>query len=133
MKLSRKAISILFDSVKENIGKAYRSLVEEKLKGNVIYKIYFEMTCPNKYSEKPEYGKLVFSTKNEVIISPLNELEKAVKKSKAVNLTRFEFEKKTHTPRYLYIFKVGDYYFDLPEELANKLAVQEDLKIHFYP
>src|SRR3989338_3033153 len=58
--LSKKEQDILFKSAKTKGGKMYGSIVIEKLKGGVTYKIYCEMTSPTKHKNKIAYIKLVF-------------------------------------------------------------------------
>lgn len=130
MDLSKKEVSIIHKFTKKNEGKAYGSLIIEKLKGGIIYKIYFEVIGDNEYSEDPAYIKLVFPSKEEIVISPLTEMEQAFKKSNQVALVRYEFEKKPkNMPRYIYIFMVGDKFFDLPEDMANNISKELDVKI----
>ncbi|GEM_PF-6140427 len=132
MGLSKKAVSIIHKFTNKNEGKAYGSLIIEKLKGGVIYKIYFEIIGDNEYSKNPAYIKLIFPSKEEILISPLTEMELAFKKSNQVELIRYEFEKKTkNMPRYIYIFMVGDKFFDLPEEIANNISKELDVRIQF--
>jgi hypothetical protein len=130
MGLTKKAVSVIHKFIRENKGKAYGSLIIEKLKGGVIYKVYFEMIGGNEYSKYPAYIKLVLPSKEEIIIYPLTDMEQAFKKSNQVGIIRYEFEKKPkNMPRYVYIFRIGNQFFDLPEELAKKISKELDIKI----
>jgi len=44
-----------------------------------------------------------------------------------------EFVKKSHKPKYLYIFRVGNYYFDLTESMAKEIMKESNLKLQIYP
>lgn len=87
----------------------------------------------DKFSDTPSYIKLIFPNKKEIEISPLNKMEEAFQKSNEVSLTRFEFiKKKKGLPPYPYIFSVGNYFFDLTEKMAIKMAERANIKIQSY-
>ncbi len=127
--LTEKEVSVIYKTTKEHDGKAYGSRVIEELSGGVIYKQYFEMLSPKKFSKDIAYIKLVLANKEEIIVSPLTLLEKALKESNEVWMGRFEFKNKKLKIRYLYLSKVGKYYFDLPESMANELQRKIGLKL----
>ena len=133
MTIPKKALKILFQIGKEYKGKTYGSFRIENLKGGIIYKVYHEMITPEKISKEPKYIKLIFPDKYEIKISPLTELETALNKSRDVWMARYEFEVKVSSINlnYLYIFKVGDHYFDLPEDMAKKI-LDSGIKLHIY-
>ncbi len=129
MGLTKKAVSVIHKFTKDNEGKAYGSLIIEKIKGGITYKVYFEMIGDNEYSKNPAYIKLVFPSKEE-IISPLTDMEQAFKKSNQVGMVRYEFENKPkNMPSYVYIFRIGEKFFDLPEEMAKNISKKLDVKI----
>jgi len=130
MTLTKKAISVIYKHLKKDEGKAYGSMIIEKLKGNITYKVYFEMIGDNKYSKEPAYIKLIFPSKEEIVMSPLTEMEEALKKSNKVGMVRYEFEKKSKDrPLYMYVFMIGNKFFDLPEDMAKNLSKKLDIKI----
>ncbi len=133
MVLSKKELKVLFQIGKENKGKIYGSFHTEKLKGGIIYKVYYEMITERKKSKEPKYVKLVFPDKSEITVSPLTELETAFKKSRDVWMARYEFEVRMPSTNYLYIFKVGNYYFDLPEKMAKEILVSTGIILHTFP
>ena len=132
MVLPKKVVKYLFDVGKKHKGKMYGSFYTEKLKGGIIYKVYYEMVTPEKISKEPKYIKLEFPDKSEIKVSPLTELDTALKKSRDVWMARYKFEKKLPPPNYLYIFKVGDYYFDLPENMAKEILESTGIKLHTF-
>src|SRR3989338_6493234 len=121
MGLTKRETKVVFDHVRENKGKMYGSYNIEKLKGGVVYKPYYEMISSNTHSDQISYIKLVFPDKTEIKIEPLTKLKEALKKNNAVSMTRYEFKKKLPESNYLYIFRVGNHFFDLPENMAKSL------------
>ena len=130
--IPKKALKTIFQIGNENKGKIYGAVHTEKLKGGIIYKIYHEIVSPEKISKEPKYVKLVFPDKSEIEVSPLTGMETALKKSRDVWMARYEFEVKMPHNNYLYIFKVGDYYFDLPEKMAKEILDSTGIKLHTY-
>lgn len=130
--LTPEAVKETFKLANKHKGKIYGSFRIEKLKRGIIYKVYHEMITPEKISKEPKYVKLVFPDKSEIKVSPLTELEIAFKKSRDVWMARYEFEENLPPTNYLYIFKVGDYYFDLPESMAKEILDSTGIKLHTY-
>jgi len=129
MVINKKILTTAYEHSKEHGAKIYGSLIERKLKRNIIYKIYFEMINKTEFSDKPAYIKLIFPSKTEIIISPLTELEKAIEPGKGVGIAKYEFEEEFNGIKYLYLCKVGGLYFDLPEKMAKEMAKIFDFKI----
>ena len=124
---------IFKDKKRGNPARAYGSLVFEKLKGGIESKIYYEMLSPNKYSEHPAYVKLVFPDKTEISFPPSctkEQLADAIERTGNIWIGRFEFEKKGRVPKYLYLLRAGDQYFDLPESFAKGIAKKANIEIH---
>lgn len=63
----------------------------------------------------------------------MTKLQEALKKSNAVSMIRYEFEKKLPESNYPYIFRVGDIFFDLPENMAKNLIKELNLELGIYP
>jgi len=106
------------------IDKVYGSLLVRKLKGNITYKLYFEMISDTEFSEKPAYLKLIFPPDIEVIVSPLAELEQAIKSNISLGIKKYEFEEDGRKPKHLYLLSISGKIFDLPEKFAFEFARQ---------
>lgn len=134
MALSKKERATIFAHIKDNKGKSFVSINDQQLKGGIVYKAYHEMISPETCSQEIAFIKIVFPDKTEIIISPLHELKKALKKSNAVGMVRYEFKEKLQdVSNYLYILRVGNYFFDLPEEMAKGLSKKLNLEIEQFP
>ena len=137
MTLTKKAAKIVFQIGKEHKGEISGSFEIEELKGGVIYKVYHKMITPEKHDPEPEYIKLVFPNKSEIIIPqnvPVKKIEDAFLKSRDVQMVRYEFLSHNYVMlKYLYIFKIGNDYFDLPEKMAKEMVNGTGITLHIYP
>jgi len=136
MALSKKEAEILFQIGIESNSKTYGSFVIENLKGGVIYKTYHKMLASNKMEPLPKYIKLIFSDKSEIIVPqdvPTKKFEEALSKSREVQMVRYEFLTHKHiTLKYLYIFKIGTEYFDLPEDMAKQIVTKAGVTLQIF-
>ncbi|MDO8511412.1 MAG: hypothetical protein Q7S55_04575 [Nanoarchaeota archaeon] len=132
MALTKKTVKIIYDVFKEHKAKAYGSLIIRHLRGGLVYKVYFEMFGTDKFSKEVAYIKLVLKDKTEVTISPITKLEQAFAKNNLAGITKFEFEDK-NPPKFLYILRVGDMFFDLTEDTANRLSKELGVIIDIFP
>lgn len=124
----------LSKDVKNKWSEAYCAPVVEKLKGGALYKVYYEQINSGEYSRKVAYLKIIFSNKNEIVISPLSELKKEYVKKMieckvVVPIAKYEFLDKSRLPKHLNLFRMENNFFDLPEEMVNKIAKSRKLKI----
>lgn len=124
----------LSKNINNTWSEAYCAPVVEKLKGGALYKVYYEQINSGEYSRKVAYLKIIFSNKNEIVISPLSELKKEYVKNMmegkvVVPIARYEFLEKSRLPRHLNLFRIENNFFDLPEEMVNKIAKSRKLKI----
>ncbi|MFH0870053.1 MAG: hypothetical protein V1866_03270 [archaeon] len=136
MALDKKFVEIVYQGAKESKAEAFGSIVIENLKGGVIYKTYHKMIDSDKFEPLPKYIKLVFPSGTQIIVPqdvPIKKLEEALLKSREVQMVRYEFLSHNHIMlKYLYIFKIGNEYYDLPEDMAQRIVKDTGITLQIY-
>ena len=119
----------LSKDVKNKWSEAYCAPVVEKLKGGALYKVYYEQINSGEYSRKVAYLKIIFSNKNEIVISPLSELKRICKKmiegKVVVPIAKYEFLDKSRLPKHLNLFRMENNFLICPKKWLTKLLKVE--------
>ena len=125
---------VIWKTITVNNGVGYIPLQIFKLEGGVEYKLYVKLLERNVADTEVAYSKLVFPNSTSIIMTSLSEFSKLIQQKQILSITRFQFLECTKETalfvlksKYLYIAKVDNFYFDIPENMAKELL--ENLKI----